>query len=113
MQKWCLPFLMPLQPVNWINLKGKVTWKSVRVNCVFMKTVVPDLSLNEDDLFHEFSCVQKYCESKLKCGMKKITKILLKSVVKCWPIFTKENINAVNIKCLISFCLEGRGFNSR
>jgi hypothetical protein len=57
---------MPLQPMNWINLNGKVIWKSVQVNYVFMKTVVPDLSLNEDGLFDEFSCVQKYCESKLE-----------------------------------------------
>jgi hypothetical protein len=58
-----LPFLMPLQPVDWINLKGEVTWNSVQVNYVFMKCVVPDLSLNEEYLFNEFSCVQKYFES--------------------------------------------------
>jgi hypothetical protein len=65
-QERCLPFLMPLQRVDWISLKGKVTWKRVQVNYVFMKTVVPDLSLNEDHLFDGFSCVQKYCESKLE-----------------------------------------------
>jgi hypothetical protein len=41
---------MPHQPMDWISLKGKVTWKGVQVNYVFMKTVVPDLSLNEDDI---------------------------------------------------------------
>jgi hypothetical protein len=39
-QDWCLPFLMPLQPMDWINLNEKVTWNSVQVNYVFMKTVV-------------------------------------------------------------------------
>jgi hypothetical protein len=24
-QEWCLPFLMPLQPMDWISLKGKLT----------------------------------------------------------------------------------------
>jgi hypothetical protein len=41
-QEWCLPFLMSLQLMDWINLKGKVTWNRVQVNRVFMKTVVPD-----------------------------------------------------------------------
>jgi hypothetical protein len=59
-----LPFLVPLQPMDWINLKGKVTWKSVQANYVFMKKVAPDVSLNEDDLFGEFSCVQKYVSWK-------------------------------------------------
>jgi hypothetical protein len=71
---------MSLQPVDWINLKGKLTWKRVQVNYVFMKTVAPDLSLNEDDLFDEFSGVQKYVKADWKCGMKKITNILLKVV---------------------------------
>jgi hypothetical protein len=62
-----------------------------------MKTVVPDLSLNEECLFDEFSCVQKYCESKLEVWNEKMTKMLAH--------FTEENINAVSIKCLISFCL--------
>jgi hypothetical protein len=57
---------MPLQSMNWINLKRRMTWKGVQVNYAFMKTVVPDLSLNQDDFFDEFSCVQKYCESKLE-----------------------------------------------
>jgi hypothetical protein len=57
---------MPLQPMDWINLKGKVTWKNVQVNYVFVKIVVPDLSLNEDRLFDEFSCVQKYYEVRVK-----------------------------------------------
>jgi hypothetical protein len=48
-----------------------------------MKTVVPDLSLNEGNLFAEFSCVQKYYESRLKVWNEKITKMLLKSGVKC------------------------------
>jgi hypothetical protein len=43
-----------------------VTWHGVKVNYVFMKIVVPDMSLNEFDLFDEFSYVQKYCESKLQ-----------------------------------------------
>jgi hypothetical protein len=30
-QEWCLPFLMRLQPMDWISLKGKVTWKSDRL----------------------------------------------------------------------------------
>jgi hypothetical protein len=28
--EWCLPFLMPLQPRDWINLKGHETWNSVQ-----------------------------------------------------------------------------------
>jgi hypothetical protein len=36
-QELCLLFLMPLQTKGWINLKGKVTWKSVQINYVFMK----------------------------------------------------------------------------
>jgi hypothetical protein len=40
---------------------------------------------------------------------KKMTKILLKSGVKCWLLFSKENINAVNIEFLISFCLAQPG----
>jgi hypothetical protein len=63
-QQWCLLFLMPLQPMDWINLKRKVIWKIVQFNYVLMKTVVRDMSLNECDLFDQFSCVQKYCESK-------------------------------------------------
>jgi hypothetical protein len=31
-----------------------------------MKSVVPDLLLNEHDMFDEFSGVQKYCERKLE-----------------------------------------------
>jgi hypothetical protein len=59
-QELCSSFLMLLQPMNWINLKGKVTCTPFQVNYVFMQTMVPDLSLNEDDLFDKFSCVEKY-----------------------------------------------------
>jgi hypothetical protein len=61
--------------------------------------VAPDLSLNEDDLFEEFSYVQKYCESKLEVWNEKMSKMLTK---KCWEMlthFTKEIINAVNVSC--------------
>jgi hypothetical protein len=76
-QEWFLPFLMPM---DWIDLKGKVTWKNVQVNYFFMKSMVPDLSLKEGDLFDEFLCIQKYCERKLEVWNKKM---LLKSGVKC------------------------------
>jgi hypothetical protein len=33
------------------QFEGKVTWKSVKFNCVFMNTVIPNLLLNEDALF--------------------------------------------------------------
>jgi hypothetical protein len=56
--------------------------KSVQVNYVFTKTVVPVLSLNENDLIDEFSCVQKYYERKLEVWNKKMPKMLLKSGVK-------------------------------
>jgi hypothetical protein len=82
-QEWRLPFLMPLQPMDWIRLKGKVTWWSVQVNCAFMKVVVPDLSLNEDDLFDEFLYIQKYFESKME--------VLLKSGVKCGSFYKGEH----------------------
>jgi hypothetical protein len=39
-----------------------------KIKYVFVTTVVPDLSLNEDDIFDEFSRVQKYCERKLEVG---------------------------------------------
>jgi hypothetical protein len=65
-QEWCLPFLM-----DWISLKRKATWKSVQVNYVFMKTMVPDLSLNEDGLFYEFSVYKNVVNANWKCGMKK------------------------------------------
>jgi hypothetical protein len=68
----------------WISLKGKLTLESVQVNYVLMKTVIPDLSLDEHDLFDEFSCVQKHSEKKLEAWNEKMTKILLSSVVKCW-----------------------------
>jgi hypothetical protein len=71
---------MPLQPMDWFILKGKVTWKSVLVNYVFTKTVVPDLSLNEE-LFDTFSSVQKCCERKLGVWNEKNDKMLLKSGV--------------------------------
>jgi hypothetical protein len=99
-QEWCLPFFMTLQPMDyWINLKGKVTWKSVQVNNVFMKTVAPDLSLNEDDLFDEFSCVQKYCESKLEVWNEKYDKKVTEKCCEMLTHFMKENINAVNVYC--------------
>jgi hypothetical protein len=41
-------------------------------------------------------------------GMKRMTKMLPKS----FTHFTKENINAVNIKCLISSCLALPGYNA-
>jgi hypothetical protein len=82
---------MPLQPRDWINLRGKMTWKSVQVSYVFMKTVVPYVSLKEDDLFDEFSCVQKYSEKKLEVwNEKKKTKMLLKSGVKLWLILQRR-----------------------
>jgi hypothetical protein len=82
-------FSYALEPIDWIYLKGNLTCNSLQVNYVFMKTVVPDLSLNEDYLFHEFSCVQKYCESKLKVWNEKMTKMenwpemLAQGVLKC------------------------------
>jgi hypothetical protein len=87
-------FLLPLQPMDWINLKWKVTWKCVQVNYVFMKTVVPDMSLNE--LFAEFSCVQKYCERKLEMWNERMKKCYWKWC-ELLAHFIKENINAVNI----------------
>jgi hypothetical protein len=89
-QEWCVPFLMPLQPMDWINLEEKLTWKGAQVNYVFMKTVVPDLSLSEDDLFYEFSCVQKYCESKLEVWNEGMAKMVLKSGVKCLLILQRR-----------------------
>jgi hypothetical protein len=44
-QKSHFPFLIPLQPIDSINLKGKVTWKSVQANYASIMTVVLDLSL--------------------------------------------------------------------
>jgi hypothetical protein len=97
---------MPPQPMDWFNLKGKVTWKSVQVNYVFKKTVACDLSLNKDDLFDEFSCVQKYCESKLEMwNEKKNDQYVIEMWCEMLVHFTKENLYAVNIKCLLSFCL--------
>jgi hypothetical protein len=68
-----------------------------------MKTVVPDLTLNQDDLFDEFPCFH-IVKANWKCAMKKMTKMLAH--------FSKENINAVNIKCLIRFCLALPGSNA-
>jgi hypothetical protein len=61
---------MPLQPMDWIHLKGKATWKSVQVNCFFMKTVVPDLSLNEGFLM-SFHVNKNTAKANSKCAMKK------------------------------------------
>jgi hypothetical protein len=104
-------FLMPQQPMGWISLKGKVTWKNVQVNYIFMKTVVPDLSLNENYLF-EFSCVQEYCERKSEMWNEKNDQNVTEKWCERLAHFTKENINAVSIKCLISFSLALPGSNA-
>jgi hypothetical protein len=111
-QEWRLPFLTPLQPMDWINLKGKVTRKSVQVNYIFMKTVVPDLSLKEDNLFDEISCVQKYCESKSEVWNEKNDQNITEKWCEMLAHFTKESINTVNIKYLINFCLALLGPNA-
>jgi hypothetical protein len=56
-----------------------------------MKTVVPDLSQNEDGLFDEFSCIQKYCESNCEMWNEIMTKMLLKSGMKFWLILQREH----------------------
>jgi hypothetical protein len=61
-----------------------------------MKTVVPELLLHEDNLFDEFSYVQKYCESKLEVWNKKMT-MLLKSGVKDVDIFKTKIISSNHI----------------
>jgi hypothetical protein len=93
-QKLCLPFLMPIQRMDWINLKEKVTWKGVQINCVFMKMTCLVGS-------HVYKST---VTANWKCGMKKMTKMLWEVV---WNVgsFTEQNINAVNMKCLISFYL--------
>jgi hypothetical protein len=112
-QEWCSPFFfLPLQPMDWINWNGKVTWKSVQVNYVFMKTVVPDLSLNKYKLFDEFSCVRKHCESKLEVWNENSDQNVTEKSCEMLAHFMKENINAVNIKCLIRFCLALPGSNA-
>jgi hypothetical protein len=60
-QEWCTPFLMPLQSMDWINLKGKepVTWKNIQESYISMKKVSSNFAENEEDLFDEFACVKK------------------------------------------------------
>jgi hypothetical protein len=51
------------------------------------------------------------CNAKfLQCGMKKLPNVTQKWC-EMLAHFTKENINTVNIKCLISFCLALPGSN--
>jgi hypothetical protein len=88
-QELRLPFLMPLQPMDWISLKGKVTWNSVQGKYVFMKTVVPDLLLNEYDVFDEFSCVQKYYESSFIVWNEKDDQNVVENLGEILAHFTK------------------------
>jgi hypothetical protein len=55
----------------------------------------------------EFSCVQKYYKSKLEG--KKNNQNITEKWCEMLAHFTKENINALNIKCLFSFCLARPG----
>jgi hypothetical protein len=63
-QEQCLPFLMPFQPMDWIDLKGKVTWKNVQVQCVFKQ----NLPLDEDD-----TCLMIFlaCKNMVKANWKR------------------------------------------
>jgi hypothetical protein len=51
-QEWCTPFLMPLQSMDWNNLKGKepVTSNNIKESYIFMKTVSPNFTVNEKNL---------------------------------------------------------------
>jgi hypothetical protein len=70
------------------------------------------LSLNEDDLFGEFSCVQKYWESKSEVWNDKNDQNVTENWCKMLAHFKKEDINVVNVKCLISLCLTLPGSNT-
>jgi hypothetical protein len=106
-QEWCTPFLTPLQSMDWINLKGKepVTWKNIKESYIFMKIVSPNFTVNEDDLFDEFACVKKYCESKFEVWSELKDQSISEKWCEMFAHFTKQDINAENLKCLVSFCL--------
>jgi hypothetical protein len=58
--------------MDWIHLKGKepVTWKNIQESYIFMKTVSPNFTVNEEDLFDEFASVEKnILKANLKCGV--------------------------------------------
>jgi hypothetical protein len=58
--------------MDWINLKGKepMTSKNIKESHQFMKTVSPNFTVNEEDLFDESACVKKnIVKANLKCGV--------------------------------------------
>jgi hypothetical protein len=113
-QEWCTPFLMLLQSMDWINLKGKepVTWKNIKESYIFMKTVSPNFTVTEEDLFDEFACVKKYCESKLEVWSELKNQSISEKWCEMFAHFTKHDINTENLKCPVSFCLALPGCNA-
>jgi hypothetical protein len=100
--------------MDWIHLKGKepVTWKNIQESYIFMKTVSPNFTVNQEDLFDEFASVKKYCESKFEVW----SELKDQSVSEIWcemfAHFTRQHINAETQKCLVSFCLSLPGSNA-
>lgn len=64
-REWCEPFLVPLQPMEWIALNKTISWISVQELYTFVKSSVRDFTADEGELFDEYCCVSKYCEGKL------------------------------------------------
>jgi hypothetical protein len=58
-----------------------------------------------------FDVYKNIVKSNWKCGMKKNDQNITKKWCEMLAHFTK-NMNAVNIKCLISFCLALPGYNA-
>jgi hypothetical protein len=54
----------------------------------------------------------KYCESKLEVWNGNSDQNVTEKWCEMLAHFTKENVNAVNIKCIISFCLALPGSNA-
>jgi hypothetical protein len=77
-----------------------------------MKTVSPNFTVNEEDLFDEFACVKKYCESKLEVWSELKNQSTSEKRCEMFAHFTKQDINTENLKCLVSFCLALPGCNA-
>jgi len=50
-QEWCVPFLAPLHCIDSVSLKKVPCWKYVQGYCCFIKTVITDFTLVEEELF--------------------------------------------------------------
>jgi hypothetical protein len=72
----------------------------------------PSFIVNEEDLFDEFACVKKYCESKFEVLSELKNRSISEKLCEMFAHFTKQDIHAENLQCLVSFCLALPGCNA-